>query len=850
MKIGKRISGLACSVLLVFSLFIVPSSAKTLESTSVETVFVYAINKEGKRVLLRAVPMSELNKLEHGQLTNGMTGEDTGLDYYYSYTDNFPATGYCEARGFTVPELLDYVQKTTSIADAQNVTYSGDDVLSIMATDGIGTYARRYTYNTLYGEKRYYFEGLYDQATGWVQEWEKSAGNSGTMEAYNANYADTDPYYADKRTTFATGAETAAILATVSSSGRTASGLTESQEVSLATAIEKNKNTVANSLAGNLDNQTALRICLPQSEATLMYGGRTADQNFKWIYNISFDMVTGADLPSAGTVAAPTATTRVSADGNTLYISLSCATEGASIYYSFDGGPPQILYTGTEITYDITGRDLAESPVKYYATAVKEGWDDLGVVQLQYYQDSPEFLLRQLDNVGSDATLQAGTSVSTDEWAAWTNAITKIMFKNTTQSEYRELSESEYTIHDRNIIFDQALFPVNGSYGLTIYADHYANRVTTLHLRNPAPGISAPETYTLGEDIVLTLSGESVFSGSIYLEAPGKTSKAVSSKWVDYTVPGQITLSADYYTDDACVITEPGTYTFRINNSNANPENIFFYIKIAEPSTAYDAKLSVYPGVYIGQAGDTLDLSVSLDTQKDIGAGSFSFVIDNNYFTPDTASIKSDWDVTVKEEAGKTALQVNTNGSQSGTLTVSGKLLTDGCRTIASVENTQFAAASSVYCGKAAVGYSIIANYADLQGRDDLDTIQFVADNNIMKGVGSNSFAPDAVVTKAMLAQMFYNMAHSPTVTITECTDVAADAWYTRAVSWALYYDVMEENGGLFEPNASISSAQLSAYLSAGAQVLGKEMTDAPITSKNAVTRADVAWAIANCLQW
>lgn len=193
------------------------------------------------------------------------------------------------------------------------------------------------------------------------------------------------------------------ILATCSYSGRTAAGLSNSYEVNVAGAIEVNGSIAAGSLSDQLDGASALRFCLPQSEDTLMNGTASCLDYYKWIHNISFDMENGADIPSEGTVAAPTVTTRLSEDENTLYVSFACTTEGASIYYTSNiampyDNTPQYLYDGTELSFDVSGRNLTERPVYFWATAVKEGWDDMGQTSISTTPVSSTFPFTDVDS--------------------------------------------------------------------------------------------------------------------------------------------------------------------------------------------------------------------------------------------------------------------------------------------------------------------------------------------------------------------------------------------------------------------------------------------------------------------
>ena len=229
--------------------------------------------------------LSELKTLAHGQ--------KNGKNYFISTTDNYPATQYCEGRGFTVEELLSHVKQKTTVSGAGKLRFSGSDTLHLMATDSYGNYSRSWMYDELYGVKRYYFEGLYDNwNTGWEIAGEDSNKFGISLAEYNRKYKDKDPYYDAKRKVFDGGTETTVVLMTESFSGRTTSDtLTASTEPGIASYIKKNGGTVTGCFKNALTDEYALRLSLPMTEADLMTAHRTAYDNFKWIYNLRLDEI-------------------------------------------------------------------------------------------------------------------------------------------------------------------------------------------------------------------------------------------------------------------------------------------------------------------------------------------------------------------------------------------------------------------------------------------------------------------------------------------------------------------------------------------------------------------------------
>ena len=83
-----------------------------------------------------------------------------------------------------------------------------------------------------------------------------------------------------------------------------------------------------------------------------------------------------------------------------------------------------------------------------------------------------------------------------------------------------------------------------------------------------------------------------------------------------------------------------------------------------------------------------------------------------------------------------------------------------------------------------------------------------------MNGVAATEFAPNANVTRGMFVTVLYRIEKEPEVKEAAFTDVAADAWYAKAVAWA------SENGitsGVseteFAPDNNISREQIATML-------------------------------------
>jgi hypothetical protein len=569
----KKLLSALLALTLLFALITTPASAKTLQSAKAEKIFFYATNADEKDVLLKVIPLADLKAISHGQAD--------GKNYYISSTDNYPTPQFCEAKGVTIPELVDYVKKTTTVKGASALSFKGEDKLYLMATDSYGNYNRNWTYNKLYGEKRYYFEGLFK---AWSVAWEIAGEDNSkfglTMAEYNAKYKDNDPNYKDKKAVFDGGVVSVPILATESFSGRTTSStLVASTEIGIADYIKANGGIVAGSLKNMLTDATALRLALPMTEADLYAAHRTSFDNFKWIYTMKLEQASAPAIKSLGTVAAPVASVTVS--GNTLTIAISCATTGASVYYGDDGAPQQ-LYT-KPITIDVAGRDLTSNPVTFYMTAVREGYDDAGIITAKYPALAPSFKTLYSGKTGAALTFAAGDAVTSADWSAWTTALTSVTMKTPSVNSYAAINNEQLTINnsEKTITFSKTLFKETGAYSFTFHAKNYADKNVSLSLKNTAPTIAPQANLVIGSDMTFKFAGTEFQDGlTVYVTPPGGTSSMISSSNLDRTQSGRVTLKAAYFASPGCVIRDAGMYKFSFANSRFDPGTVDISVKL------------------------------------------------------------------------------------------------------------------------------------------------------------------------------------------------------------------------------------------------------------------------------
>lgn len=147
-----------------------------------------------------------------------------------------------------------------------------------------------------------------------------------------------------------------------------------------------------------------------------------------------------------------------------------------------------------------------------------------------------------------------------------------------------------------------------------------------------------------------------------------------------------------------------------------------------------------------------------------------------------------------------------------------------------------------------------MSGYTDLNmGEWYHDGIHYCLDEGLMDGVDAGMFAPNATTSRAMIVTILWRLQGSPEVEATETfTDVSPDAWYAKAIAWAVAEGVADGYGeGLFGPNDAITREQLAAMLwrYAGSPEAGGDLSafaDGDDTSDWA--QQAMSWAVAQGL--
>lgn len=94
------------------------------------------------------------------------------------------------------------------------------------------------------------------------------------------------------------------------------------------------------------------------------------------------------------------------------------------------------------------------------------------------------------------------------------------------------------------------------------------------------------------------------------------------------------------------------------------------------------------------------------------------------------------------------------------------------------------------------------------------DAVLWAVENDVTKGTSATTFSPNMTVTRGQTVTFLYRNAGSPAVSGTSFSDVAADAYYADAVTWAVRENITYGTSETtFSPNTACTRAQIVTFL-------------------------------------
>ena len=125
------------------------------------------------------------------------------------------------------------------------------------------------------------------------------------------------------------------------------------------------------------------------------------------------------------------------------------------------------------------------------------------------------------------------------------------------------------------------------------------------------------------------------------------------------------------------------------------------------------------------------------------------------------------------------------------------------------------------------------------------EAVKWAAENNITGGIGNGLFGPELTCSRGQIVTFLWRAAGSPEPkALSTFTDVASDAYYAKAVAWAVENGVTTGTGdGKFSPDAPCTRGQAVTFLwRALGQLTGDTASFADVPADSYFAQA-VAWA-------
>lgn len=146
---------------------------------------------------------------------------------------------------------------------------------------------------------------------------------------------------------------------------------------------------------------------------------------------------------------------------------------------------------------------------------------------------------------------------------------------------------------------------------------------------------------------------------------------------------------------------------------------------------------------------------------------------------------------------------------------------------------------------------AIFEPFADAHADDwHAQYLQYVYDNGIMNGVGSDMFAPNTNLNRAMMVTTLYRIKGASGGGAAAFSDVKAGQWFSDPVGWAASVGVTSGMGdGTFAPLSNMTREQMAQFLYNYAKANGMDTSASGDLTAFSDADSVSAWAV-NAMRW
>ena len=226
--------------------------------------------------------------------------------------------------------------------------------------------------------------------------------------------------------------------------------------------------------------------------------------------------------------------------------------------------------------------------------------------------------------------------------------------------------------------------------------------------------------------------------------------------------------------------------------------------KVSSPYTVSSDVTLVAQWRYIGQGGGSSsssgDYSISVDADKH-GTVTVS---------PKRADKGDTVTITVDPDEGYELRKLQVIGPDGGEIALTKKA--DGTYTFKMPKGS--VKVTAVF-GCDGTGDCPSKNFTDLgENQWYHDAVDYVVEHGIMTGTSATTFEPNTTLSRAMVAQILYNLEGQPTVTGESTFTDSNTHWAAKAIAWAQKTGVVSGYGNnTFRPNQAVTREELAQML-------------------------------------
>ena len=313
------------------------------------------------------------------------------------------------------------------------------------------------------------------------------------------------------------------------------------------------------------------------------------------------------------------------------------------------------------------------------------------------------------------------------------------------------------------------------------------------------------------------------------LKASDVTYKIISRGWMDLCNPGA---GFDSHTADTRVALDGKTYHAYTIYLQSTVYEVEAGHTLALVIYAYEPGMARYTQNYqITIDNSTVSADIPVNAKRSSGGSSSGSSSSRTYSV--TVEDSQNGTVTASPKRAEKGHTVSVTASANSGYAVSGVTVkTTGGDTVKVTDNgngkyTFTMPAANVTVTAAFSKTQTTVSFADVSSDSYCaDAVKWAVENGVTNGTTATTFSPNAACTRGQIVTFLWRAAGSPApkTTVNPFTDVAADAYYAKAVLWAVENGITNgTTATTFSPDAPCTRAQAVTFLFRGAIANGLE---------------------------